>query len=116
MASPLKVWAHIRDLEIVDSAGELCGVCDEVELEGGPGKPLKVAALLVGPGAYRGRVWAWVMPVVKRIAGDKVVRVPWTAVEHVTSRITLNVTAQSLGLAAVERRLRPLIRKVPRSE
>ena len=112
-AKSLKALSQIRDLEIVDSEGELCGVCDDIEFEGAPGKPLRIMALLVGPGAYRGRVWAWVRPLVKLLGGDGMVRVPWTAVEHVTSRITVNVTAQSLGLGAVERRLRPLVLKVP---
>jgi hypothetical protein len=49
----------------------------------------------------------------RRIAGDRITRVPWAAVEHVTSRITLNRTAEGLGLNAVERRLRPRLAKIP---
>ena len=110
---PMKVLAELRDLEIFDSEGELCGIADEVEFEGGPGGPLQVKALLVGPGAYHGRLPGWLLALVQRIAGERVTRVPWTAVEHVTSRITLNRTAQELGLNAVERRLAPLIAKLP---
>jgi hypothetical protein len=109
----LKVFSELRDLEIFDSDHELCGICDDVEFEGEPGKPLRIVALLVGPGAYRGRLPGWVLWIAHRIAGDRIVRVPWTAVGHVTSRITLNVTAESLGLGAVDRRLRPAIEKVP---
>jgi hypothetical protein len=111
----LKVLSELRDLEIFDCNEELCGICDEVEFEGAPGKPLKITALLVGPGAYRGRLPRWALWIAHKVAGDSEVRVPWKAVEHVTSRITLNVTAEQAGLAAVERRLRPALAKLPRA-
>jgi len=109
----LKVFSEIRDLEIFDSEGELCGIADEVEFDGAPGRPLRISALLVGPGGYEGRLPHWAAALARRIAGDRVVRVPWSAVEHVTSRITLNRRAEALGLCAVERRLSPWLQKVP---
>ncbi|MFL5295112.1 MAG: hypothetical protein ACJ798_01900 [Phenylobacterium sp.] len=109
----IKLLSELRDLEIFDSEGELCGICDEVEFEGGPGKPLRIVALIVGPGGYEGRLPRWAAWLARRIAGGGAARVPWSAVEHVTSRISLNRTAQSLGLNAAERRLKPVIAKVP---
>lgn len=114
-AKSIKVLAELRDLEIFDSEDELCGICDDVEFEGKPGGPLRIKALLVGPGAYSQRLPSWVAWIVRRLAGDRVVRVPWRAVAHVTSRITLADTGEALGLNAVERRLRPLIPKFPPS-
>jgi sporulation protein YlmC with PRC-barrel domain len=112
-ARTLKVFSELRDLEIFDRDGELCGVADDVEFTGAPGGPLRVAALLAGPGAFRRRLPRVLGPMVSWIAGDGMVRVPWEAVEHVTSRITLNRAAEDLGLAAVERRLAPLLKKIP---
>ncbi|HSV02405.1 MAG TPA: hypothetical protein VLI41_04300 [Phenylobacterium sp.] len=109
----IKVFSELRDLQIFDCEDQLCGICDEVEFEGEPSQPLKVAALLVGPGAYRGRLPGVVFWLVRRVAGDRITRVPWSAVEHVTSRISLNVRAEDLGLGREDRRLRPLIEKVP---
>jgi hypothetical protein len=109
----IKVFAELRDLEIFDREGELCGVADEVELDGAPGGPLRVSALLVGPGAYGPRLPRWLGWIVRRVAGDRVVRTPWSAVEHVTSRIGLNCTAEEAGLGAVERRLRGRLAKLP---
>lgn len=109
----IKVFAGLRDLEIVDCAGELCGIADDVEFDGRAGGSLRIAAILVGPGAYgprMPRVLAWA---VRKLAGSGVVRIPWSAVEHVTSRITLNKTARELGLNATERRLAPMLKKVP---
>jgi hypothetical protein len=109
----IRALSEIRDLEIFDSQGELCGIADDLEFEGGPGEPLRLSALLVGPGAYRGRMPAWLLWTVHRVAGDRMVRVPWEAVAHVTSRITLDRPAAELGLGAVERRLQRLIPKLP---
>jgi sporulation protein YlmC with PRC-barrel domain len=109
----IKVFSEIRDLEIVDSEGELCGIADEVEFEGAPGAPLRIAALVVGPGGYEGRLPRWAVSLAKLVAGDRAVRVPWSAVEHITARITLNLPARALGLAAIERRLQPLLKKIP---
>lgn len=109
----IKVLSELRDLEVFDSEGELCGVADDVEFDGKAGGRLKLKALLIGPGAYRGRLPAWLAIPVRWIAGKRIIRVPWAAVEHVTSRITLNRTAQDLGLNAIERRLGPIIARVP---
>jgi hypothetical protein len=109
----IKVLSELRDLEIFDAEDRLCGIADEVEFEGGPGEALRIDALVVGPGGYEGRLPGWAAAVARRLAGDRIVRVPWSAVEHVTSRITLNRTAEALGLNAVERRLQPWLSRVP---
>ena len=106
----IKVFSELRDLEIFDSEGELCGVADDIEFGG---EPLEVTAILVGPGAFHGRLPPLVAGLIRRVVGDGVVRVPWGAVAHVTSRITLNDTCGALGLAAADRRLEPLLKKVP---
>ena len=98
----IKVFSELRDLEIFDSRDQLCGIADDVEFSGAPPH---VEAILVGPGALGPRLPRLVRPLVRWIAGKAVVRVPWAAVVHVTSRITLNQTAEALGLAAVDRRL-----------
>jgi sporulation protein YlmC with PRC-barrel domain len=106
----IKVFSELRDLEVFDRGGLLCGICDDVEFDG---EPLRVTALLIGPGAYGRRLPQPLRALVRWIAGDGCVRVPWEAVEHVTSRITLNKTAADLRLREVDERLRPLIEKVP---
>jgi sporulation protein YlmC with PRC-barrel domain len=110
---PLKLLAELRDLQIVDIDGRACGVCDDVELSGGPGRPLKIAALLVGPGAWRGRIPAWAFWFVRRTVGEGVVRVPWRAVDHITSRIFLGVAGEAVGLRRVEDRLQAAFQRIP---
>ena len=52
--SPIKLVSELLDLPLFDSEEKYCGIVDDVEMSGGPGKALKLKALLVGPGAYRG--------------------------------------------------------------
>ena len=111
----MKLISEVRDLQIVDSDGRNCGICDEILFEGKAGEALLVSALLVGPGAYSGRLPAWACALVKLIAGNNVVRVPWTKVDKVTSRISLTERAETLGLHRTENRLRRALMKVPTS-
>jgi sporulation protein YlmC with PRC-barrel domain len=111
----LKLLAEVRDLQIVDKDGRNCGICDDIELEGGPGKALRIKALLVGPGAYEGRVPTWLFWLIERIAGSRMTRVPWSAVDKISARIFLNVTGEEVGLRKVEDRWVRKLQKVPTS-
>jgi sporulation protein YlmC with PRC-barrel domain len=104
-SAPLKLLSEVRDLQVVDSEGRNCGVVDEIELAGAPGKALRIKALLIGPGAWRGRLHGWVFALVRQVAGERITRVPWSAVDHVTGRVFLNRKAEALGLMQVEDRL-----------
>jgi sporulation protein YlmC with PRC-barrel domain len=100
--SPIKLVAELLDLPLIDTEGVYCGVVDDVELEGGPGKALKLKALLVGPGAYAGRLPRWAMWLVKKIAGDRVTRVPMEEVRSITSAVHLERPGRDLGLQKSE--------------
>lgn len=105
----IKLMSEVRDLQIVDCEGRHCGIADDIAFAGKPGGPLKIDAILVGPGAWRGRLPGWAFALVRRLVGDEVVRVPWSEVQTVTSMVKLKRTAAELGLhrpeAAAERRL-----------
>lgn len=111
--SPLKVLSEVRDLQIVDKNGRNCGICDDVEFEGGPGEPLRIRALLVGPGAYSQRLPKWAGKLITSVAGRSVVRVPWDAVDKISGRIFLSVTGESAGLRRTEDRLVKLLKRAP---
>jgi sporulation protein YlmC with PRC-barrel domain len=108
----LKLVSQLLDLPIVDSEGNYSGVVDDVELDGGPGKPTRLAALLVGPGAYRGRLPRWAMGIVRLVAGDRITRVPVDRVKSIDSAVHLNGTGDSAGLHKSEDRAR---RWIPRA-
>lgn len=108
----LKLVSGVRDLQIVDVDGVKCGIVDDIEFDGAPGEPLRIAAILVGPGAYDERLPGWAYWLVGRVAGKRVVRVPWGVVESVASEVKLSASAGDLGLGRAEDRARAFVPRV----
>ena len=102
--SLIKLVSELLDLPLYDVEGKYCGIVDDVELTGKPGKELKLKALLVGPGAYKGRLPGWAMWLVKKIAGDRVTRVPMEKVHSIGAAVHLECSGWQLGLHKSERR------------
>ena len=100
--SPIKLVSELLDLPLFDMEGKYCGIVDDVELQGDAGKPLELKALLVGPGAYKGRLPGWAMSLVKAVAGDRFVRVPMEKVRSIESAVHLECTGRDLGLHQCE--------------
>jgi len=101
--SLIKLVSELLDLPLYDVEGKYCGIVDDIELTGGPGKDLKLKALLVGPGAYKGRLPGWAMWLVKTIAGDRVTRVPMEKVHSIGAAVHLECSGWQLGLHKSER-------------
>jgi sporulation protein YlmC with PRC-barrel domain len=100
----IKLVSQLLDLPLYDSDGKYCGIVDDVEFTGGPGKELKLKALLVGPGAYEGRLPGWAMWLVRKIAGDRITRVPFDRVRTLVATVQLDCRVSELGLQKSERR------------
>ena len=95
-ASPIKLVSELLDLPLLDSEGKYCGIVDDVEFEGK--KELKLKALLVGPGAYEGRMPAWMFSLVKKVAGDRLTRVPMDRIRTIGTVVKLECPGRDLGL------------------
>lgn len=96
--SMIKLVSELLDLPLIDSEGKYCGIVDDVEFIGSAGKELKLKALLVGPGAYEGRMPAFMFWFVKKIAGDHMTRVPMEMVRTIGSAVHLECPGRDLGL------------------
>ena len=105
----LKLVSGVRDLQIVDADGVKCGIVDDIEFEGEPGKSLRLAAVLVGPGAYDRRLSRWAYWIVGHLAGKRMVRVPWSAVASIASELKLSTPARDVGLGRAEERARAYV-------
>ena len=108
-SDPIKLVAELLDLPIVDKDGRYCGIVDDVELSGSAGKELRLEALLVGPGAYEGRLPGWWFWLVRKIAGDRIVRVKVERIDEIRSVVKLNCGAEEARLHMVEDRVRSWI-------
>jgi sporulation protein YlmC with PRC-barrel domain len=105
----LKIVSQLLDLPIIDKDERSCGIVDDVELSGGAGKETRIKALLVGPGAYAGRMPAGLYWLVRKVAGDRMVRVPADQVMEIGSVVKLKCRAETLGLHQVEDKVRSWI-------
>jgi hypothetical protein len=105
----LKLVGQLIDLPIVDKDDRWSGIVDDVELSGAAGKPTKIEALLVGPGAYEGRMPAWMFWLVRKVAGERMARVPFGEIAEIGAVVKLKSGAESLGLHRTEDRVRAWI-------
>jgi len=102
----LKLVSELLDLPLVDKDERSCGIVDDVELDGGAGRETRVTALLVGPGAYQGRMPGWAYAIVRRISGGRISRVPLGEVRTISAAVHLKCRAEELGLHVVEDEVR----------
>jgi sporulation protein YlmC with PRC-barrel domain len=110
---PIDLGLGLLDHQLVDSEGRRCGKVDDLELEGvAEGSP-HVAALLVGPPAWRGR--GRLGRLAAALARGRIVHVPWGEVAEVHSGVTLRKTARELRLGRGDDRARPLVERLPGS-
>jgi sporulation protein YlmC with PRC-barrel domain len=106
---PLKLVSQLLDLPIIDKHERWCGIVDDVELQGSAGKELRVTTLLVGPGAYAGRMPGWMFWIVRKIAGDRMARVPAAEIIEIGAVVKLKCAAEELKLDLVDDRVRAWI-------
>jgi sporulation protein YlmC with PRC-barrel domain len=98
----IKIVSQLLDLPIVDKDERSCGIVDDVELGGSAGKEMRVEALLVGPGAYSGRMPRWLYWLTTTIAGDRMARIPAAEVAEIGSVVKLKCAGEKLNLHEVE--------------
>jgi sporulation protein YlmC with PRC-barrel domain len=96
--SPIKLVSELLDLPLYDTQGKYCGIVDDVEFSGEPGKALELKALLVGPGAYAGRLPRWAMWLVEKVAGHRITRVAMDKIQTIDATVHLKCAAAELGL------------------
>jgi sporulation protein YlmC with PRC-barrel domain len=114
----LDVALRVLGQQVVDWAGRRCGRVDDVEFEGAPGEPARLAALLIGVDHLLPRLPAVLRPVARLTYGWgdlRSVRVPWEEVDAVTHVVKLRRRAGDLGLVRGDDSAGRLVRHLPRA-
>ena len=111
-----EVAYRLLDTELIDSDGRRCGRVDDVEIEGEPGSPAQVTAILSGPGAFSARMPRLLRPLSARLFGEDLVRVPWDAVEDIAEVVRLKHSGQELGLGSGEMAAARIVARIPGSQ
>ena len=112
-ADYVDMYRQVLDHALLDADDSLCGTVDDIEVEGDVGQPLRIVALLVGPGAWAPRLPAWAARLAPHLFGRRCTRVPWNEVSSVGEHIHLRSRAAALGLATTDRKLGLWIGKLP---
>ena len=112
----IDVFRQVLDHAIIDAEDWMCGIVDDIEVEGGVGEPLRIVALLVGPGAWGPRTPALFTRLLPRVFGTRCVRVPWSEVSAVGEHIRLKGHRAGYGLGTWDRKLGLKLGKLPGSE
>ena len=93
---------QVFDHLIIDVNEYPCGKVDDIEIEGEIGKPLRVKAILVGPGAWMARLPGPIRRITEKFLPPRITRVPWEYIEEITPRVKLRLPAEALDLALPE--------------
>jgi sporulation protein YlmC with PRC-barrel domain len=107
------ILREVRDLQVIDRDGLNCGICDDIEFKEASRGGLDVHCLLIGPGALRKRLPAWWGFSRGGVFPSRIVRVPWSDIETITSRIRLKTPASNYGLLDTDEALRPYLMRIP---
>jgi sporulation protein YlmC with PRC-barrel domain len=91
---------RLLDDQLFDAKEHRCGRVDDVQLEGSPGAKTEVAALLIGPGAWTGRLRRPFSYLVEGLGPDYMHAVSWGEVSAIGTAVSLAHTAGELGLEA----------------
>jgi sporulation protein YlmC with PRC-barrel domain len=109
------VGYRLLDTDVLDSEERRCGKVDDVEIEGKPGEPAHLSAIVAGPGAWPGRLPRALRGPAEKLFAREVVRVPWSAVDEITAVVKLNHTAKEVRLGTGDDKARPLLEWLPGS-
>ena len=112
----LDLCRQVLDHTLLDPDDLPCGTVDDIELAGGEGVPLRVEALLVGPGAWGPRLPALFARIARTCCGTRITRVSWSEVAEVGEHIRLKSRGAVLGLGITDREVGLQIAKIPGSE
>jgi sporulation protein YlmC with PRC-barrel domain len=104
VGTQLDLGLRLLDDQLFDSDEHRCGRVDDIQLEGGPGARTEVSALLVGSGAWTGRLRKPFAYLVEGVGPDYMHCIPWTEVTRVGTSVGLARPAKDLGLETAEGR------------
>lgn len=89
---------RLLDDQLLDSEEHRCGRVDDIQLRGRPGERTEVSGLLVGAGAWRGRLRNPFAYVVDGLGPEFMRHIPWDEVVRVGTSVGLAHSAKELGL------------------
>jgi sporulation protein YlmC with PRC-barrel domain len=115
----MDVVRDVLDRSVVDRNGREMGRVDGVLLDGQPGQPTRLVAILIGPAALADRLHPalgrFVRDVEKRFGLDqnRPTQIDFADIDDIGTKIRVRLTIGDTAVDAVERRVREWIRRLP---
>ena len=106
---------RLLDDDLVDPDGRRCGRVDDLEIEGGPGEPSHIAAIVCGPGAWSRRLPRRLGNLIEVLFGSDTLRIPWSEVADLTEVVNLKKPCDAVGAGRGDDAVGRVVRKLPRS-
>jgi sporulation protein YlmC with PRC-barrel domain len=110
-----EVAYRLLDAELIDRDGWRCGRVDDIEIEGEPGSPAQLTAILSGPAATSERMTRGMRRMTSRLFGEDAVRVPWDAVDDIAETVRLKRRREDLGLGSGDTAAARIVARIPGS-
>ena len=104
VGTELDLGLRLLDDQLFDANGHRCGRVDDIQLKGAAGLRTEVSALLVGSGAWQGRLRRPFAYAIDGIAPEHLIRIPWAEVVRVGTSVELSRSAKELGVEAKDGR------------
>lgn len=95
---------QILDDQLIDESGTRIGRVDDIELEGGPGRELRVASLITGASAWPARLPRSLRKAARVATPGFDHAIPWGCVAEVDYVVKLSRTQTALGLGTEDGR------------
>ena len=109
--SDIDLGLSLLDHQLIDSEDRRCGKVDDLDLGSLREDPPTVQAILAGTPAWRDR--GRLGRLAASLGGGRLVRISWEDVESVEAAVHLKKTADELGLARGEDRVRRFVAWIP---
>lgn len=99
VGTEVSLGLRLLDDQLFDAKEHRCGRVDDVQFKGSPGAKTEVAALLVGAGAWGGRLRRPFSYLVDGLGPNYMHVISWDEVTAIGTAVSLAHTADELGLA-----------------
>jgi sporulation protein YlmC with PRC-barrel domain len=115
----MDVARDVLDTNVVDRNGREMGRVDGILLDQQAGRPLRLAAIVIGPAALGDRLHPAVGRIVRRIEKrfgldpNRPVHIDFADIDSVEDKVRLRLTVGETAVEAVEQRLRAWVVRLP---
>lgn len=115
----MDVVRDVLDKSVIDRNGREMGRVDGIEVEYQPNRPLRLAAIVIGPAALGDRLHPSLGELLRRVEKwlgldhNRPARIEFADIDNVEGKVHLRLPIGDTAVAAIEQRLRACVLRLP---